>query len=216
MSPRTIGRAFLAVASLALVTAAPRAWTETIDVDPVQPACDQSIEVLVSGMFPDGCFEITQIDHVQNGSQVGFVVHVVDHVDEWGCPLMLVPYYLHEFFGPFLPGTVQVFNQEIVASDRYTGESASVNVEVTCPPAPGPVGDLRLQLGGGGSQILFTWSDIACAADYRLYGDAQPDGPFQTLHGAVPAGSAGIVTANPLGDHYFLLSSANECGETLH
>ena len=83
----------------------------------------------------------------------------------------------------------------------------------TCAATPGPVANLLLATANSDGDLVLTWDDTANADDYLVFGDARPDGTFDTIIGTATSGTGGLSVAMPPGTDYFLVAARNSvCG----
>jgi hypothetical protein len=93
-------------------------------------------------------------------------------------------------------------------------ESDPAAVRIVAPP--GNVGPtLTLRTAVAGAELVFNWVDVASADDYVVVQDSVASGPFATVAGSAPTGSAGLTIPMPPGGIlYFLVAGRNPtCGE---
>jgi len=94
------------------------------------------------------------------------------------------------------------------------GTGAILPDDTRCTPRAGDVTDLYVVVTGGGSDLLFGWTDVPDVLGYLLFVDDVPNGPCDTEAGTAGSGAAGITVSMPVDDAYFLLAAENAaCGE---
>ncbi len=99
----------------------------------------------------------------------------------------------------------------VIGVTRGTGTIQ--NDDPRCTPRAGDVTDLAVVITGGGSDLLFNWTDITGAIGYILYEDGVPNGPCSTQAGTAGSGAAGITVSMPVDETYYLLAAENAaCG----
>jgi hypothetical protein len=84
--------------------------------------------------------------------------------------------------------------------------------EWTACVIPGIVGN-TLKLVRSGADIVFTWTDILDANEYRIYEDAAKGGTFPGLTGTAPTGLTGLTAPEPAVDALYRVAGASPCGE---
>lgn len=86
-------------------------------------------------------------------------------------------------------------------------------LRVSCRPAPGEVGTLRLASEDAGATLRFTWDDVEGASDYVVFHNASASSPFTTQIGSAATGAPGLRVPMPAGDLvFFQVGGRDECG----
>ncbi len=184
-----------------------------LTVTPSEPTCGQSILFEVSGYFPDGCWEVTDIDFSISNNALGFIVYAVDHWQPgYACTEAIIPYASSELVEPLPSGSYWAFAYESVQSLRVPeGDSVGFLLPACCPGTEAPVTDLRLEKIENG-RLRFIWSDVPGASQYHLYGDDVPDGDFEIELGSTL--NLFLEFSPSQLPEFFLLSHSSVCGES--
>ncbi len=191
-----------------------RAGVESLTVEPAAGACDEEITLRVYGSHPDTCFVVTSIEHLWQSGYPGFVVHVEDHHgDGGGCATVISPYSAEVVLGPIAIGNHFAYAYEEVIPGGGSQDVVWAPFTVSCPPAPGPVLDLRVAKINDGHTLRFTWADVACGQIYRLFGDSVANGTFAAQLGSATSGASGIQIPAFSPSRYFLIGASNACGD---
>lgn len=182
-------------------------------VEPSEPGCDEQMTFHVAGGWGDGCWSVTDIEFFTDAEFLGFIIYAVDGwTPETRCPAVIVDYAATEVVDPPPSGKYWGLAVENVQSLREEGDQVFVPVLACCPGNEAPVTDLRLEKINGGMTVRFTWSNVPGAENFHLYGDDEPDGPFDEQLASTVSFFTDLSLAHIPG--FFLLSQSSECGES--
>lgn len=87
-----------------------------------------------------------------------------------------------------------------------------VGATTACSPPATPA-DFHVTRSGS-SDLLFTWTDVANAADYAVHEDASAAGSFAAITGTASTGDPGLAAPMPSGSRFYLVTGRNACGES--
>ena len=206
-------RLLLLLLTLATAAAFPSvAGIASLSVQPPEPICfdEDEVTLVVAGWFPNGCWEVSDIQLISAGDSFQFQIRAVDHfVPGFNCTLAVIPYSSIEVVGFLPPGSYSVTATELVSSLRLSGDSRSLDFSVrNCdtqtfeakpdgahevpPVETGTTGKLEVEIDGNQMRADFELevSDgVAVTAAHLHCAPAGMNGPIIAfLFGEVPGG----------------------------
>jgi len=190
----------------------------SITVEPEAPSCDEQVTISVIGNLSDLCWVVTDIEFVVDGTNLGFVIHALDHWEPGSnCSAAIYSYSDSVTIGPLPSGSFIAYALEIRESLRDPGETyVWTPFEACCEQPPLAVTDLELSKIPAGPFIdwlRFTWTDPMGAELYHLYKDVSPQGDFDEYVRTVTSGDPGIDRLLTPETTFYLISTTNSCSD---
>jgi CSLREA domain-containing protein len=92
-----------------------------------------------------------------------------------------------------------------------TGTATTAGATLTVVDFPLTVGT-TFRIGKSGGNAVYTWTDIAGASDYGVYGDAAANGTFAIQAGQTPSGNPGLMLPLAGASAFYKVAGRNICG----
>lgn len=148
------------------------------------------------------------------GTSTTFQVLLSQYVNptyQWKKDAAVIPGEVFDTYGiaPVAAGDAGSYMCDITDDCGPISSTPAVLFVGTFPPAP--VGD-TLMVVKGAQGLQLNWTDIGNASEYPVYEDTAASGSFAALTGTAPDGAGGLGFPLPVGDRFYKVAGANDCG----